>query len=257
MKLSKARPGILDDTPGQSRPFLADNRAGGTQAAPRPNPQSPFNRPRRSAAGESRMRLKPLALGALLAVFVAVPGQPKYRNPMPRRAKAGVLERLAERTGVYGTPDGENRLHRRRRLAQKLPNNWIIGRVGGLYSRPTIHLDLQRPRTLTNDGRRSPAPPARPRTASRRLMGNPRPTAHLALLSPAPSVMEFDSSGKLLRTWGRSSGSDKCNAEKVASGRPSSCIFVDPTALSSRRQQRQRQPNGSAGASTNGADGMI
>src|ERR1700730_4247375 len=35
---------------------------------------------------------------------------------------------------------------------QKLPNNWIIGQVGGLYVAPDDHIWIyQRPRTLTND----------------------------------------------------------------------------------------------------------
>ena len=52
------------------------------------------------------MRLRLLAiLGALLGAFVAAPGRAQAPKPdAAALAKTGILERLAERTGVYSTP---------------------------------------------------------------------------------------------------------------------------------------------------------
>jgi hypothetical protein len=92
------------------------------------------------------MRPKLLAvLAAVIGACVAAPGQ--AQTPKPDRAAlaaTGILERLAERTGVYGVPP-----------TQKLPNNWIIGQVGGLYVAPDDHIWIyQRPRTLCPIGHR-------------------------------------------------------------------------------------------------------
>ena len=50
---------------------------------------------------------------------------------------------------------------------QKLPNNWIIGQVGGLYVAPDDHIWIyQRPRTLTNDEAALTDATHKPRTES-------------------------------------------------------------------------------------------
>src|SRR5262245_37874253 len=69
-------------------------------------------------------------------------------------AATGILERLAERSGVYGVPATATvpGFIADAGWPQKLPNNWIIGQVGGLYVAPDDHVWIyQRPRSLTND----------------------------------------------------------------------------------------------------------
>ena len=76
---------------------------------------------------------------------------------------------------------------------------------------------------------------------------------------PAPSVMEFDSNGKLLRAWGGPADADKC---KAADGcvwpATEHGIFVDHNGyVYLGGNNANANPNGSAWASNNGADGMI
>src|SRR5499427_6139805 len=93
--------------------------------------------------------------GAAIVVSLIAPGH--AQTPKPDRAAlaaSGILERLAERTGVYGVPPTAKTpgFIADAGWPQKLPNNWIIGQVGGLYVAPDDHIWVyQRPRTLTND----------------------------------------------------------------------------------------------------------
>ena len=67
-----------------------------------------------------------------------------------------------------------------------LPNNWLFGQIGGVAVDEQDHVwVLQRPRSLTEDEKGASAKPPRN-----------------ACCVPAPSVMEFDSDGNLLRHWG-------------------------------------------------------
>jgi DNA-binding beta-propeller fold protein YncE len=69
---------------------------------------------------------------------------------------------------------------------KQLPNNWIMGQVGGLTVDSHDHIwVLQRPRSLTADETGAAQTP-------------PRSECCLA----APSVLEFDASGNLLKSWG-------------------------------------------------------
>jgi hypothetical protein len=69
-----------------------------------------------------------------------------------------------------------------------LPNNWLIGQVGGLAVDKHDHIWInQRPRSLTDDEKGAlPTPPIR--TQPRSLC-----------CKPAPSVMQFDAEGNLLQ----------------------------------------------------------
>src|SRR5271157_5424706 len=82
-----------------------------------------------------------------------------------------------------------------------LPNNWLIGQVGGLAVDKHDHIWVnQRPRTLTDDEKGAiPNPPTR--TEPRSLC-----------CKPAPSVMEFDAEGNLLQPWGGPEDPGKCKA---------------------------------------------
>jgi len=82
-----------------------------------------------------------------------------------------------------------------------LPHQWLIGQVPGIaVDRDDNVWIVQRPRTLTSDerGASSFEPGAGPV-----LDGAARPQGSISdCCLPAPSVMQFDGKGKLLRAWG-------------------------------------------------------
>jgi NHL repeat len=67
-----------------------------------------------------------------------------------------------------------------------LPNNWILGQVGGITVDSQDHIwVIQRPRSLTDDEKAASLTPPRTKCCV-----------------PAPPVLEFDADGNLLRSWG-------------------------------------------------------
>lgn len=67
-----------------------------------------------------------------------------------------------------------------------LPNNWLLGQVGGLFVDDQDHVWVnQRPRSLTEDERGAALVPPRSNCCK-----------------PAPPILEFDAAGNLLRAWG-------------------------------------------------------
>jgi len=69
---------------------------------------------------------------------------------------------------------------------KQLPNNWILGQIGGIAVDSHDHIWVyQRPRTLTDDERGATLTPPASKCCA-----------------PAPSVMEFDQDGNLLHAWG-------------------------------------------------------
>ena len=67
-----------------------------------------------------------------------------------------------------------------------LPNNWILGQIGGIATDRHDHVWVyQRPRTLTDDERGAAVDP---------------PTSKCC--KPAPPVLEFDAEGNLVQAWG-------------------------------------------------------
>ena len=87
---------------------------------------------------------------------------------------------------------------------KQLPNNWILGQIGGIAVDSHDHIWVyQRPRTLTDDERGAALNP---------------PVSKCCL--PAPPIMEFDQDGNLLQAWsGVGAGRDFPNSEHG--------IFVD------------------------------
>jgi DNA-binding beta-propeller fold protein YncE len=90
-----------------------------------------------------------------------------------------------------------------------LPNQWQIGQVPGIAVDKDDNVWIvQRPRTLTSDERGASnfepgTPPA--------LDGAPRPQGSISdCCLPAPSVMQFDRKGNLLRAWGGPVDPGKC-----------------------------------------------
>jgi DNA-binding beta-propeller fold protein YncE len=143
----------------------------------------------------------------------------------------GSLDRLFKKTGVYNasstgkTPgfvvDPS--------WPQPLPNNWLLGQIGGLYVDRHDHVWVyNRPRTLTTDeaGLEGPVPGATDEKGQA-IDGIGHVRAYGAVsdcCKAAPSVLEFDSDGKLLRAWGGPSDpgfiGGKCRKE-------AGCIWPD------------------------------
>jgi hypothetical protein len=88
-----------------------------------------------------------------------------------------------------------------------LPHNWVLGQVGGLYVDSHDHIWVyNRPRTLTNDEvGLEPALPGASDAKGQPIngLGFVRANGFGAdCCKAAPSVLEFDANGKLLRSWG-------------------------------------------------------
>lgn len=74
---------------------------------------------------------------------------------------------------------------------KQLPNNWILGQIGGIAVDSHDHIWVyQRPRTLTDDERGAALNPPASKCCA-----------------PAPPVMEFDQEGSLLQAWGGANAS--------------------------------------------------
>jgi DNA-binding beta-propeller fold protein YncE len=70
---------------------------------------------------------------------------------------------------------------------KELPNNWIVGQVGGMYVDSSDHIWIfQRPASNTPD----------------EISADPSSPRHAMCCFPAPPVMEFDAEGTLLKSWG-------------------------------------------------------
>jgi DNA-binding beta-propeller fold protein YncE len=210
------------------------------------------------------MNQRGIVVAAMIAgVLIAVPRAQGPKADSRTLAATGILERLAERSGVYGVPPTANvpGFIADAGWPQALPNHWIIGQVGGLYVAPDDHIWIyQRPRSLTNDEAALTGATHKDRDGKPvDVLGFARPfgpSAYCCL--PAPSVMEFDAAGKLLRAWGGPADPDKCRASDGCVW-PSSehGIFVDHNGFVYLGGNANAAPNGSAWASTNGADGMV
>src|SRR3984885_7123238 len=115
----------------------------------------------------------------------------------------GSLERLFKKTGVYNasstgkTPSFVIDPS----WPQTLPNNWLVGQIGGLYVDQQDHIWIyNRPRTMTTD---EAALDTRGGGDGKNGLGFARPNGAVAdCCNVAPSVLEFDTAGKLLRAWG-------------------------------------------------------
>jgi NHL repeat len=119
---------------------------------------------------------------------------------------AGVLERLIERTPARVPKTGAApSFVVDPGWPKPLPNNWIIGDIGGLfvdghdniwvYHRPRA-LDSTDSGALGQGGKDDKGNPIS-------VLGHPRPFGRLsACCIPAPSVLEFDKAGNLLQAWG-------------------------------------------------------
>ena len=136
----------------------------------------------------------------------------------------GSLDRLFKKSGVYNAP-GTGKTPGfvvDPAWPQPLPNNWLLGQIGGLYVDQHDHIWVyNRPRTLTTDeaGLEGPVQGARDEKGQPvNGMGQARPYGPVSdCCKAAPSVLEFDADGKMLRAWGGPADpgflGGKCKAE--------------------------------------------
>ena len=123
--------------------------------------------------------------------------------------KNKVLDKLIQQTGVYHkSPTGKMPgFVIDPAWPQILPHSWLLGQIGGLYVDSHDHIWVyNRPRTVSNDeaGLEKALPGAtnaqgKPVNALGQLREN---GFGADCCRAAPSVLEFDASGKLLQSWG-------------------------------------------------------
>ncbi len=141
----------------------------------------------------------------LIAAFaMVVPATPVIAQNSAHEAlqKAGVLDRLPAYSAAKGAAPG---FVPDPAWPQPLPNNWVIGDVGGIAVDTKDHIwVLHRPRSVssTDSGMQGAAGKDAKGNAISAL-GHPRPDGQLnGCCAPAPSVLEFDQAGRLVQAWG-------------------------------------------------------
>ena len=151
-----------------------------------------------------------MKLASLLScVFTGLLTAPASADDTAGLKKSGILDQLIKQTGVYdksksGSTPG---FVSDPTWPRPLPHSWLLGQVGGLYVDSHDHVWVyQRPRTLNDDevGLEKAVPGA---TDAKGATVNPLGFARVNgfgadCCRAAPSVLEFDVDGKLLRSWG-------------------------------------------------------
>ncbi len=162
---------------------------------------------------------------ALSLMLLAMSGAGRAADPDVNVLKnSGSFERLTKKTGVYNTSKSGSTPNFVVDPAwpQALPNNWLLGQIGGLYVDQHDHVWVyNRPRTMATEeaGLEGPVPGATDEKGKPvNGLGQERAWGPVAdCCKAAPSVLEFDTDGKLLRAWGGPSDpgfiGGKCKAE--------------------------------------------
>ncbi|HUR32489.1 MAG TPA: hypothetical protein VM032_01755 [Vicinamibacterales bacterium] len=147
-----------------------------------------------------------VAASVLVSAAAVLPGVNLHaqNSALDALQKARVLERLAGR--LPPAPKGQAPSFVVDPAWPKpLPNNWIIGDIGGLFVDRQDHIWVyHRPRSLssTDSGAQGPAGTDAQGNAISPL-GYRRPYGQLSgCCVPAPSVLEFDQAGTLIQAWG-------------------------------------------------------
>ena len=158
-------------------------------------------------------------------VILTVAGLLSAADPASSVLKnSGSLDRLFKKTGVYNASSTGKTPSFVVDPAwpQPLPNHWLLGQIGGLYVDQHDHVWVyNRPRTLSTDeaGLEGPVPGAtNDKGQPINGLGQERSYGPVSdCCKAAPSVLEFDSDGKMLRAWGGPSDpgfiGSKCKAE--------------------------------------------
>ena len=122
---------------------------------------------------------------------------------------SGSLDRLFKQSGVYNASSTGKTpgFVVDPAWPQPLPHNWLVGQLGGLYVDQHDHIWVyNRPRTMTNEeaGLEGPVGDAKnDKGVPINGLGQPRAYGPIAdCCKAAPSILEFDADGKLLRAWG-------------------------------------------------------
>ncbi len=160
----------------------------------------------------------PIVLCAMTTLVMAANND---SNPLKNQ---GSLDQLAKQAGVYNASSTGKTpgFVVDPAWPQPLPNNWLLGQIGGLYVDPHDHIWVyNRPRTMTNEeaGLEAPVPGAvNAQGQPVNGLGQVRTYGSIAdCCKAAPSVLEFDTAGKLLRAWGGPADpgfiGGKCKAE--------------------------------------------
>ncbi len=147
-------------------------------------------------------------LAGVLSVTRLVPSlsaQQSATSAVEALQKAHVLDRLALASPAAKSGITAPRFVLDPAWPQPLPHHWVIGDVGGIYVDKHDHIWLyHRPRSVSSSdsGMQGPAgADAKGRLIS--ALGFLRPNGQLNdCCMPAPSVLVFDTSGKLLQSWG-------------------------------------------------------
>ena len=122
---------------------------------------------------------------------------------------SGSLDRLLKKSGVYNA----SRTGKTPGFVvdpswpQPLPNNWLLGQIGGLYVDQHDHVWVyNRARSMTTEEAGLEGPVAGAKDAEGQPangIGHARAYGPVAdCCKAAPSVLELDAEGKLLRAWG-------------------------------------------------------
>lgn len=170
-----------------------------------------------------RMQIRRVAASSIVALAAALVTATALSDSSDADTQ-GIVGALREQTAVYhksksGTmPDFVSDPT----WPAPLPHDWLLGQIGGLYVDRHDHIWVyNRPRTLTNDeGGLEPAIPGAFDAKGEPIngLGFVRANGFGAnCCRSAPSVLEFDTNGKLLRAWGGPSDpgfiGGRCKAE--------------------------------------------
>jgi hypothetical protein len=161
----------------------------------------------------------------LLAIVLTLSGLLMAADPdINVLRNSGSLERLLKKSGVYNA-SGTGKTPGfviDPSWPPPLPNNWLLGQIGGLYVDQHDHVWVyNRARTMTTEeaGLEGPVPGATDQQGQPvNGLGHVRAYGPVAdCCKAAPSVLELDADGKLLRAWGGPSDpgflGGKCKAE--------------------------------------------
>jgi len=147
-----------------------------------------------------------LSLGAAFAFAVVATASFAQNGADVLRSS---INQLVRDTGVYNRPATARTPNfvSDPSWPQPLPHSWRLGQVGGLYVDHHDHIWVyNRPRSMSDQeaGLEGALPGATsPEGVEVNGLGQPRPNGPTSdCCKAAPSVLEFDASGKLLRAWG-------------------------------------------------------
>src|ERR1700744_6537172 len=141
-------------------------------------------------------------IGIVLAAMLALVAGAAYA-PDAVKKDTTILDRLYANTGVYNKSTSATMpgFVSDPGWPAPLPHSWLLGQIGGLYVDQHDHVwGYNRPRTMTSD---EAALDTRGSAHGKNGLGFARPNGAVAdCCNAAPSVLEFDTAGKLLRAWG-------------------------------------------------------